>query len=143
MLIDQLPPDSCAATLFQSATVTTSASAPPPPGAGAADAGRAKVLRSHSYSPDEVYIWINRTPSGLRYSARFPRESPLRELGVAASANTPGAQHEGNVTFPAAEARSEDGWAIDPTGGPVHAYLRAFAELVRRLGDASTFSPAL
>ena len=113
------------------------------PGAGAADAGRAKVLRSHSYSPDEVYIWINRTPSGLRYSARFPRESPLRELGVAASANTPGAQHEGNVTFPAAEARSEDGWAIDPTGGPVHAYLRAFAELVRRLGDASTFSPAL
>ncbi|NDK91482.1 condensation protein [Gordonia desulfuricans] len=45
------------------------------PGAAAADAGRAKVLRSHSYSPDEVYIWINRTPSGLRYSTRFPHHA--------------------------------------------------------------------
>jgi hypothetical protein len=134
------------------------------PGAGAADAGRAKVIRSHSYSPDEVYIWINRTPSGLRYSARFPRESPLRDLGVAASATdvpTPSvpsgggaaarpssgtlleAQREGIVTFsepggPGASARD-----IDASAGPVHAYLHGFAELIRDLGEASTFSPAL
>ncbi|ANY23014.1 condensation domain-containing protein [Gordonia terrae] len=134
------------------------------PGAGAADAGRAKVIRSHSYSPDEVYIWVNRTPSGLRYSARFPRESPLRDLGVAASATdvpTPSvpsgggaaaspssgtlleAQREGIVTFsepggPGASARD-----IDASAGPVHAYLHGFAELIRDLGEASTFSPAL
>ncbi|MGW0039631.1 condensation domain-containing protein [Gordonia sp. NPDC003376] len=45
------------------------------PRAAEADAGRATVLRSHSYSPDEVYIWINRTPSGLRYSTRFPHRT--------------------------------------------------------------------
>ncbi|MFE0749243.1 condensation domain-containing protein [Gordonia sp. NPDC058843] len=113
------------------------------PGAGAADAGRAKVIRSHSYSPDEVYIWINRTPSGLRYSARFPWESPLHELGVASSANTPGAQHEGNVTFNSGEVDSGNALRVDPAAGPVHAYLHGFAELVARLGDASTFSPSL
>lgn len=42
------------------------------PGNAEADAGRARVLRSHNYSAEEVYIWINRTASGLRVSARFP-----------------------------------------------------------------------
>lgn len=42
------------------------------PGNAEADAGRARVLRSHNYSADEVYIWVNRTASGLRISARFP-----------------------------------------------------------------------
>lgn len=42
------------------------------PGNAEADAGRARVLRSHNYSSDEVYIWVNRTASGLRISARFP-----------------------------------------------------------------------
>ncbi|PYE14726.1 condensation domain-containing protein [Williamsia limnetica] len=42
------------------------------PGNAEADAGRARVLRSHIYSADEVYIWVNRTASGLRISARFP-----------------------------------------------------------------------
>ncbi|MCH5643630.1 condensation domain-containing protein [Gordonia sp. ABSL49_1] len=97
------------------------------PGAGVADAGRAKVIRSHSYAPDEVYIWINRTPSGMRYSARFPRES--------AQPATPGV----NNSTP----HSEDGDRIDPDVGPVHAYLHAFTELVRSLGDASTFGPTM
>ena len=44
------------------------------PGHAEADAGRARVLRSHNYSSDEVYIWINRTASGLRISARFPSQ---------------------------------------------------------------------
>ncbi|MFT3663109.1 MAG: condensation domain-containing protein [Gordonia sp. (in: high G+C Gram-positive bacteria)] len=44
------------------------------PGAQTADAGGARALRSHSYSDDEVYIWINRTPSGLRIHARYPAE---------------------------------------------------------------------
>ena len=44
------------------------------PGHAEADAGRARVLRSHNYSGDEVYIWINRTASGLRISARFPAQ---------------------------------------------------------------------
>ncbi|MCK8613700.1 condensation domain-containing protein [Gordonia sp. C13] len=112
------------------------------PGSGAADAGRAKVIRSHSYSPHEVYIWINRTPSGLRYSARFPRESPLRELGVdESSTDIPAAA----ALMPDASPFPPDAQAcdIDPTIGPVHAYLHNFAELVRRLGDASTFSAAL
>ena len=94
------------------------------PGAGAADAGRAKVIRSHSYAPDEVYVWINRTPSGMRYSARFPRESA--EVTPAGGERPPG-------------AHAEDGDHIDPEVGPVHAYLHAFTELVRRLGDSSTF----
>ena len=42
------------------------------PGAAEADAGRARVLRSHSYAPEEVFIWINRTPGGLRVSSRYP-----------------------------------------------------------------------
>lgn len=42
------------------------------PGNAEADAGRARILRSHNYSSDEVYIWVNRTASGLRISARFP-----------------------------------------------------------------------
>lgn len=112
------------------------------PGSGAADAGRAKVIRSHSYSPHEVYIWINRTPSGLRYSARFPRESPLRERGAdeaSADITAVGAPMPDASPFP----HDAEASAIDPTIGPVHAYLHNFAELVRRLGDASTFSPAL
>ncbi|MDH3049109.1 condensation protein [Gordonia sp. 135] len=112
------------------------------PGAGAADAGRAKVIRSRSYSPHEVYIWINRTPSGLRYSARFPRESPLRDFGVDESSTdmpATGAPLPGASPFP----RDSQATDIDPTVGPVHAYLRSFALLVRHLGDASTFSPAL
>ncbi len=43
------------------------------PGAAADDAGGARVLRSHRYADDEVYLWINRTPAGLRLSARYPR----------------------------------------------------------------------
>ncbi|MGO3326704.1 condensation domain-containing protein [Gordonia sp. (in: high G+C Gram-positive bacteria)] len=46
------------------------------PTATDADAGWARVLRSHSYSGDEVYIWLNRTPSGLRMHSRFPAEQP-------------------------------------------------------------------
>ncbi|MFT4201793.1 condensation domain-containing protein [Gordonia sp. (in: high G+C Gram-positive bacteria)] len=44
------------------------------PGAAAEDAGGARVVRSHRYADDEVYLWINRTPGGLRLSARFPAE---------------------------------------------------------------------
>ncbi|QKT06779.1 condensation protein [Gordonia sp. X0973] len=43
------------------------------PGAPHDDSGGARVLRSHRYADDEVYLWINRTPSGLRLSARYPR----------------------------------------------------------------------
>ncbi|NMO01120.1 condensation protein [Gordonia sp. TBRC 11910] len=49
------------------------------PGAREADAGRATVLRSHAYAPDELYIWVNRTPSGLRLSARYPGDSPMTD----------------------------------------------------------------
>ncbi|MFT3899553.1 MAG: condensation domain-containing protein [Gordonia sp. (in: high G+C Gram-positive bacteria)] len=44
------------------------------PDAAAEDAGRSRVVRSHRYADDEVYLWINRTPAGLRLSARFPAE---------------------------------------------------------------------
>lgn len=44
--------------------------------AGTADAGGARALRSHAYADDEVYIWINRTPSGLRMHARYPADAP-------------------------------------------------------------------
>ncbi|MGV9824513.1 MULTISPECIES: condensation domain-containing protein [unclassified Gordonia (in: high G+C Gram-positive bacteria)] len=74
------------------------------PGAAAADAGRARVIRSHSYSPDEVFIWINRTPSGMRLSARFPADDS------------------------------------DPDTQPVRRYLKDFVDLVRTVGDESTFS---
>ncbi|WP_279105601.1 condensation domain-containing protein [Gordonia paraffinivorans] len=109
------------------------------PGAGAADAGRAKVIRSHSYSPHEVYIWINRTPSGLRYSARFPRESPLHAYGVDESSAEfrATAGLDGDPSRPLPDTDAAD---IDPTLGPVHASLHAFALLVSQLGDASTFS---
>ncbi|MFC3244061.1 condensation domain-containing protein [Gordonia humi] len=46
------------------------------PTAAEADAGWARVLRSHSYSGREVYIWLNRTTSGLRMHSRFPAEQP-------------------------------------------------------------------
>lgn len=46
------------------------------PTAETADSGSARVLRSHSYSGDEVYIWLNRTPTGLRMHSRFPAEQP-------------------------------------------------------------------
>ncbi|GAB2639268.1 condensation domain-containing protein [Gordonia jinhuaensis] len=49
------------------------------PMAAEADAGRARVLRSRSYSPDEVYVWVNRTPGGLRISARFPSDQGAYE----------------------------------------------------------------
>ena len=42
------------------------------PGAEAADAGGARVIRSHAYPTDEVYVWLNRTPAGIRLHARFP-----------------------------------------------------------------------
>lgn len=42
------------------------------PGADTDDGGAARVLRSHRYADDEVYLWINRTPGGLRLSARYP-----------------------------------------------------------------------
>lgn len=55
----------------------------PAPGAADADAGRARVLRSHDYSPDEFYIWVNRTPSGVGVSARFPASGPLHDAASA------------------------------------------------------------
>ena len=48
------------------------------PGAESADAGAARALRSHAYSDDEVYVWINRTPNGLRMHSRFPADAPDR-----------------------------------------------------------------
>jgi len=48
------------------------------PTADAADAGGAQVLRSHSYAGDEMYVWVNRTPSGLRMHSRYPAEQPGR-----------------------------------------------------------------
>lgn len=45
------------------------------PRAQAADDGAARVLRSHSYADDEVYVWVNRTPGGLRMHARYPAET--------------------------------------------------------------------
>lgn len=53
------------------------------PGAREADAGRATVVRSHSYAPDEVYVWVNRTPSGLRLSARYPAGSAVTDAVLA------------------------------------------------------------
>jgi hypothetical protein len=82
------------------------------PGAAEADAGRATVLRSHSYSPDEVLIWINRTPSGLRFSARSP-----------VVADTSGS-----------------GGSAAPEDSPLARLLGGFADLVRTLGDDSTFN---
>ncbi|MEE4022473.1 condensation domain-containing protein [Gordonia sp. PKS22-38] len=98
------------------------------PGAAEADAGRAKVLRSHSYAPHEVYIWINRTPGGMRVSARFPPESR--------SVEGPGTSRD-DVNHP---TPSND--ANPPTGTekrPVRTYLQDFAKLVRELGDTSVF----
>ncbi|MBM7366660.1 condensation domain-containing protein [Gordonia hydrophobica] len=48
------------------------------PRADLADAGLARVLRSHSYADDEVYVWVNRTPGGLRMHARYPAEGADR-----------------------------------------------------------------
>ncbi len=42
------------------------------PGAVYNDSGGASVLRSRDYSIEDVYLWINRTPSGLHIAARFP-----------------------------------------------------------------------
>ncbi|MGV9713498.1 condensation domain-containing protein [Gordonia sp. NPDC003424] len=99
------------------------------PGAAEADAGRAKVLRSHSYAPHEVYIWINRTPGGVRVSARFPPEPAAPQLEPVAANST--------VNNP-----TDDHPVVTANGGkigPVHAYLRDFAELIRKIGDTSTF----
>lgn len=87
------------------------------PDAAVADGGRARVLRSHNYSDDEVYIWVNRTPSGLRVSARFPPET--------------------GALFDA------DGQLLDTPGelGPVQSYLRDFIEFIRAVGAQSTFGP--
>lgn len=49
------------------------------PGAKEADEGQATVLRSHSYSLDEVYLWVNRTPSGIRLSARYPADDAVTD----------------------------------------------------------------
>ncbi|MBJ7288192.1 condensation domain-containing protein [Williamsia sp.] len=73
------------------------------PNAAEADAGGARVLRSHSYSTDEVFIWVNRTPSGVRISARFP--------------------------------------ASGPAHGEVSRFLVTFGDIVRGIGDQSTFAP--
>ena len=58
------------------------------PGADADDAGGARVLRSHRYADDEVYLWINRTPAGLRLSTRFPAslDADVRSFGDAVAA---------------------------------------------------------
>lgn len=52
------------------------------PGAASADAGSARVLRSHTYADDEVYVWVNRTPSGLRMHSRFPAGDPVRTAAL-------------------------------------------------------------
>ena len=83
------------------------------------------MIRSHSYARNEVFIWINRTPSGMRFSARFPRESHVGEVVGPTLIADPEAR-----TAPGVIAREE---------GPVHAYLHDFAEFVRSVGDASTF----
>jgi hypothetical protein len=44
----------------------------PAPNAAMHDAGGAGILRSRDYSIEDVYLWINRTPSGLHVAARFP-----------------------------------------------------------------------
>ncbi|PZT99681.1 MAG: condensation protein [Gordonia sp. (in: high G+C Gram-positive bacteria)] len=52
------------------------------PGHAEADAGRARVLRSHNYSSEEVYIWVHRTASGIRISSRFPAQGRThRQVG--------------------------------------------------------------
>ena len=103
------------------------------PGAEANDAGRATVLRSHSYSDDEVAIWINRTPLGLRLSARFPRESP--EVVVDPLAPTVGAIEP--IRTP------DDPVDLGHPHGPVQAFLHDFTRLVQGIGDASTFSATI
>ncbi|SIR81174.1 Condensation domain-containing protein [Williamsia sterculiae] len=80
------------------------------PGADAADAGAARVLRSHNYSPDEVYLWVNRTPSGLRISARFPAHDVV----------------------PADDANGD-------AYTQVSRFLAAFAEVIRQIGENSTY----
>lgn len=95
------------------------------PGAAEADAGRAKVLRSHSYAPHEVYIWINRTPGGTRVSSRFPPEPDAPHLHPTTG--------ESGVNNPTVGEPSDD------KTGPVHAYLHDFTELIRKIGDTSTF----
>ncbi|GAA3687583.1 condensation domain-containing protein [Gordonia hankookensis] len=102
------------------------------PGAAAADEGRAKVLRSHSYATDEVFIWINRTPSGMRVSARFPARATAA-VGPTVDSTT----EVNNLT-----SAGIDDAADDDTSGAVHAYLGRFTELVRAIGDASTFGVA-
>ncbi|MFT4126542.1 MAG: condensation domain-containing protein [Gordonia sp. (in: high G+C Gram-positive bacteria)] len=82
------------------------------PGAAEADAGRATVLRSHSYSPDEIFIWINRTPCGLRFSTRFPAYLAAVDAGRPPIAEPPG--------------------TIVPGTGVVADLLRGFADFVRR-----------
>jgi hypothetical protein len=52
------------------------------PGHAEADSGTARVLRSHNYSNDEVYIWVHRTASGIRISSRFPAQGRThRQVG--------------------------------------------------------------
>lgn len=103
-------------------------------GAAEADAGRSTVLRSHSYAPLEVFIWINRTPGGLRVSARFPPDVYLPPVPPVAepAGSTPGVN---NPTLSADNTPSGTDAA-----GPVQSYLRDFAELLREIGDTSTFS---
>ncbi|GED97362.1 condensation domain-containing protein [Gordonia crocea] len=55
------------------------------PGAAADDAGAARVLRSHRYADDEVYLWVNRTPAGLRLSARYPADLDADVRGFASA----------------------------------------------------------
>ncbi|MFT4041836.1 MAG: condensation domain-containing protein [Gordonia sp. (in: high G+C Gram-positive bacteria)] len=95
------------------------------PGAAEADAGRARVIRSHSYSRDEVLIWINRTPSGLRYSARFPIESEPSAIDAAAA-----------TTVELGPSTS----LVDPHPNPqpVQTYLRNFTAFIREVGDSGS-----
>ncbi|MYR06161.1 condensation protein [Gordonia sp. SID5947] len=104
------------------------------PGAAEADAGRAKVLRSHSYATDEVFIWINRTPSGMRVSARFPASADT-VVGPIVDATT----DVNNLTDTTFDDTRADGTGADDTAASVHAYLRRFTELLRAIGDSSTF----
>ncbi|ORM25993.1 hypothetical protein BFL43_24095 [Williamsia sp. 1135] len=51
------------------------------PGAAEWERWRGRTLRSGTFSDDEVYLWIARTPVGMTVSARFPA-TEVAEAGV-------------------------------------------------------------
>ncbi|WP_207842504.1 condensation domain-containing protein [Williamsia soli] len=51
------------------------------PGAAEWERWRARTLRSGTFSDDEVYLWIARTPVGMTVSARFPA-TEVADTGV-------------------------------------------------------------